>query len=340
MSGTQTGLSENLTIQDIADALNISKTTVSRAISGKGRIGEETRNRVLDYIERKGYRPNPMAKGLANNRTYNIAWVMPGDSSFTELPFFQRCMSGVIEEAGNVDYDVLITMIYGQDNTGLKRIISNRKVDGVILGRTLVNDPNIAFLKKSDVPFVVIGSTDEPDVIQVDNDHVKACRELTEILIMKGIRSIMLIGGDEAHVVNRSRRAGFESAIENMKNMNISVKSSIHMNIDNDSMTARLVDDALHDGVKCIICMDDLLCAYALDKLHRDNIEIPEDVRVASFYNSELLHNNVPAVTALQYDPLELGRTAAGKLFSLINGEEVNTLTNLPYEVLLKGSTQ
>ena len=333
-------LADNLTIQDIADALNISKTTVSRAISGKGRIGAETRSRVLDFIEQNGYRPNPMAKGLANNRTYNIAWVMPGDSTITELPFFQRCMSGVIEEASGADYDVLITMIYGHDNTGLKRIISNRKVDGVILGRTLLNDSNISFLKSADIPFVVIGSTTEPGVIQVDNDHVKACRELTEILIMKGIRNMMLIGGDEEHVVNRSRKAGYESAVENMKKMNILIKSSVHMNVDNDSMTARLVDDALHDGVKCIICMDDLLCAHVLDKLHRDNIDIPNDVRVASFYNSELLHNNVPAVTALQYDPMELGRTAAKNLFSLINGENVAALTNLPYEVLLKGSTQ
>ena len=69
----------NITIGDVADALGISKTTVSRAISGKGRIGEATRQRVLDYIRENNYKPNPMAKGLADQKTYNICWVVPGD---------------------------------------------------------------------------------------------------------------------------------------------------------------------------------------------------------------------------------------------------------------------
>ena len=70
---------KNLTIGDIAQALGVSKTTVSRAISGKGRIGEETRGKVLDYIEAHHYRPNVVAKGLAQNKTYNLGLVLPGD---------------------------------------------------------------------------------------------------------------------------------------------------------------------------------------------------------------------------------------------------------------------
>lgn len=69
------------TIADIARELGVSKTTVSRAISGKGRIGSGTRDRVLSFIEKNNYRPNPLAKGLANSRTYNICWAMPGDST-------------------------------------------------------------------------------------------------------------------------------------------------------------------------------------------------------------------------------------------------------------------
>ncbi|WP_242838992.1 LacI family DNA-binding transcriptional regulator [Butyrivibrio sp. AE3003] len=59
---------KNITIGDVAKALGVSKTTVSRAISGKGRIGNETRKRVLEYIEANNYRPNPMAKGLADQK--------------------------------------------------------------------------------------------------------------------------------------------------------------------------------------------------------------------------------------------------------------------------------
>ena len=71
------GLEKNITIADVAEALGVSKTTVSRAISGKGRIGRETRERVLAYIEEHDYKPNVIAKGLAQSKTYNICVVMP-----------------------------------------------------------------------------------------------------------------------------------------------------------------------------------------------------------------------------------------------------------------------
>ena len=83
---------QKMTISDVAEALNISKTTVSRAISGKGRIGAETRRRVLEYIEEHNYKPSVIAKGLAQSKSYNIGWVMPSDYSVVDLPFFQKCL--------------------------------------------------------------------------------------------------------------------------------------------------------------------------------------------------------------------------------------------------------
>lgn len=73
----------------MAEALGVSKTTVSRAISGKGRIGRETRERVLAYIEEHDYKPNVIAKGLAQSKTYNICVVMPGSMMLWILHFFR-----------------------------------------------------------------------------------------------------------------------------------------------------------------------------------------------------------------------------------------------------------
>ena len=67
------------TIEDIARELGVSKTTVSRAISGKGRISQATRDRVRAFIKEHDYRPNVVAKGLAQRKTYNIALLMPKD---------------------------------------------------------------------------------------------------------------------------------------------------------------------------------------------------------------------------------------------------------------------
>ena len=84
-----------MTIADVAEALQVSKTTVSRAISGKGRIGDATRQRVLAYIEANDYKPNVIAKGLAQKKTYNIALVIPGDCNLVDIPFFQNSMQGI-----------------------------------------------------------------------------------------------------------------------------------------------------------------------------------------------------------------------------------------------------
>lgn len=327
-----------ITIADVAEALGISKTTVSRAISGKGRIGEETRNRVLQYIEENNYRPSPLAKGLTESKTYNICWAMPGDSSMTSLPFFLRSMAGISDVASSENYDILLALVYNDNISHLKRIVENRKVDGVILGRTLENDPNIAYLKECGIPFVVIGSTVEEGVIQIDNDHIKACIELTSILAMKGSKKMALIGGSLGHIVNQTRKRGFE---EGLKNVGIdNDKDNIFVNCENDDDVERAVDEILRNKMDCIVCMDDGICNSVLAKLHKDNINIPQDIKIASFYNSPILDSAQPAITSLRYDPRELGAVACRTLLRYINGEDVEEKVMLGYEVLLKGSTQ
>ena len=144
---------KHITISDVAEALNVSKTTVSRAISGKGRIGTETRERVLAYIKEHDYKPNVIAKGLAQSKTFNLCVVIPGDYAVVDLPFFQEAIVGVQEIAGKHEYDILLCICNGNDIVSLKRIIMNRKVDGVILLRTLVEDERISFLKEKGIPF-------------------------------------------------------------------------------------------------------------------------------------------------------------------------------------------
>ena len=330
--------SSRITIQDVADALGISKTTVSRAISGKGRIGEATRKRVMDYIEEYGYRPSPIAKGLAQQRTYNIGWVVPGDSSITELPFFQRCMSGVIEMALSSDYDVLISMIYDDNMSGLERMITAHKVDGVILGRTLVDDPNISYLKESGTPFVVVGSTSEDGVIQVDNDNVAACKELTKSLLDSNLTKLVLIGGSDKHVVNQDRKSGFEAAIEGYnkeKSHDVEASGDIYMNSDNGVDAWKIICEALDNKSDCIVCMDDKICNIVLNILQENNIDISSNIKVASFYSSDLIAATSPGIPSLKYDPKELGMKACKILLSYIDGEQVPQKTLLGYDVLI-----
>lgn len=328
---------KKLTIGDIAKELGVSKTTVSRAISGKGRIGTETREKVLQYIEEHNYRPNVIAKGLAQSRTFNIGLVMPGDYNVVELPFFQNCMLGISKVASSMDYDVLISVVTADDISQLQRAVINHKVDGVILTRTLVEDAPAKYLKEMRIPFVAIGSTDDRSIIQIDNDHRSACRELTEKLLDQGMRKIALIGGNQSYMVTRNRLGGFLDAYRRQGLE--PEKEHIHLDVEEGSVVKELVQQMLTEGMECIIAMDDYLCSCVLNTLQQQHISVPEQIKVVSFYDSSFLENHIPAITSIQFDVEELGRMTCKTLLDIIGGEDVAEKSLLGYDISLREST-
>jgi len=332
------GVKKNITIADVADALGVSRTTVSRAISGKGRIGKETRDRVMEYIQEHNYKPNVIAKGLAQSKTYNLCVVMPGDYGLEDLTFFQQCLVGIQEVAGVMEYDVLISICKDNDISSLERIVSNRKVDGVVLMRTFVKDLQIEYLQKKQVPFVTIGSSNYRNVVQIDHDHRSACRELTSLILLKKMRKVALIGGDESHVVTQNRVGGFMEAHAELE---LPVDEHLlALNLENHVVAEKKVEELIANGAECILCLDDAICSRVLKVLREKHVKVPEDVRVASFYNSSVLANNVPSITSLDFEPKELGMVACQVLLDLIEGKDVEERTLLSYHVVLKESTQ
>ena len=330
---------KNLTIGDIAETLGVSKTTVSRAISGKGRIGQQTRQKVLDYIEEHNYSPNVIAKGLAQNKTYNLGVVLPGDTNIAELPFFQNCMVGICRAASAAEYDVLISVVTEGDITQLKRAVANRKIDGAILTRTLVDDVPMRYLKENGIPFVAIGSTDDNEVVQIDNDHRNACRDLTYRLLEQGVTKIALIGGNESYVVTGNRLQGFEDAFRERGDWD-GVKQ-IMLNVSDEISVDRILEELLQEKTECIVCMDDFLCGCVLNALQQRQIAVPGQMQVASFYDSTMLVNRHPSATSIRFDVEELGRKACELLLRILQGEEVEVeqRTLLGYEVHMREST-
>lgn len=331
---------KNLTINDIADTLGVSKTTVSRAISGKGRIGEETRNRVLQYIEEHNYRPNVIAKGLAQSRTYNIGLVIPGDYNIVELPFFQNCMLGISKIASSMDYDVLVSIVTADDISRLQRIVVNHKVDGFILTRTLVKDAPVEYLKETGIPFVAIGSTEDSSVVWIDNDHQSACRELTGRLIAQGMERIALIGGNREHMVNRYRVQGFLDACQCLEGKMPFQGEYVFSDVEDLEAVEKIVEKLLQEKIQCIISTDDHLCGCVLNILQQRKIKVPEQVKIASFYDSSFLENYMPSVTSIQFDIEELGKMTCKTLLAMIEGKEVARQSLLGYQISMRSSTK
>ena len=329
---------KNITIADIAADLGVSKTTVSRAMSGKGRIGQKTRNNVLEYIKLHDYKPNIVAKGLAQSRTYNIGVVMPVDYNMMDLTFFQECLLGIEEIAGLMEYDILLAYNKDNDISSLERIVNNGKVDGVILMRTFINDPQIELLKQKNTKFVTVGSSNYTGVIQIDHDHKNACKELTSVVLMKCSGKVALLGGDMNHVVNQNRLKGFYEGYETVgKSADINL---VDINIENNIMLDKKVEEALEQNAECILCMDDAICVRVLNKLHDVHKKVPKDVKVASFYNGIMLENYVPSITSLSFNTKELGIVTGRTIIDMIEGKNVAQKTLLPYEIVLKESTK
>ncbi|RRF96791.1 MAG: LacI family transcriptional regulator [Lachnospiraceae bacterium] len=327
-----------ITIEDIAEALGISKTTVSRALSGKGRISEATKEKVRKYAAEHDYKPNVMARGLAQRRTYNIAVVTPDDNETTALAFFHRCLVGIISGTEEHGYDVLITAERGNRVNELERIVRNGKADGVILARTFIDDKRIGYLTENNIPCVVIGSSQVEGVVSIDNDNVGGSREMTERLIKRGVKKPALFGGSSEHFVTAQRLEGFDSALrENGLEID---EDLLFMDMHDKKVLEDAIATALAAGADCLLCMDDDIAERTLKICKAKDVLIPGQVSVASFYDSPVLEQTAPAISAVRYDGQSLGRKAAETLIKMIDGVGVSDIPMEGFEIRLRESTR
>lgn len=326
------------TIEDIAQELGVSKTTVSRAISGKGRIGQATRERVLAFIKEHDYRPNVVARGLAQRKTYNLALLMPKDYVATEFLFFKDCMNGICEVASAYDYDIIISIVDGEDVSQIQRLDANRKVDGMIVSRAVVSSRVQKYLKQCKEPFVLIGPSTDPDVPFVDNKNQEAGKELTSIMLMKGMRRLALLGGNQSYNVTGSRYQGFMDA---HKELGIPVDENlIFMNMDSQMAVSDAISKLRAEEADGIVCMDDVICSMCMSSLREKKISVPAQMKVASMYDSKNLEYNNPPVTSICFDTVRLGKMACIKLLQILGENPQEDLIPLNYQVILRESTQ
>ena len=325
------------TIDDIAKELGISKTTVSRAISGKGRISEATKNRVMNYIKQINYTPSAAARSLATNKTYNIGLVIPQDSSLDEIPFFQDVMIGACEKALIYDYDTLIILADNNNIKALERSVLNRKVDGLIVTQCIKDSHVIRYLKQMQIPYVVLGNPMDDKVLSVDNDNKYASRCMMETLIGLHMKKFSLVGGNVDLYVNQSRLEGYE---EGLRGNGLEINENlIFLNQKRSDQLVNAIDSSIENEVDCIVCMDDVLCNNTFIYLQNKGINVPNDVRLVSFYDSRLLSGHKPSITSLHFDSKNLGAQGVDLLMHRINGEIAQSHVVTSFTIQMRDST-
>ena len=326
-------------MDDIASELGISKSTVSRALAGSGRISGDTIEKVEECAKKLGFRPNPVAKALAGRKTLNIAAVMPSEATGAQVMFFHECLNGIVTAAEMRGYSVLVCL-EDEEGKSLGDVLEYGKVDALVLMQLRREDRNLEILRDSGVPFVVIGSGAGSSVVQVDSRVVENCADFTYSCLSRrleaggfGDERILFVCGTLDVSANSNRLLGFLTGMERFL-----LEKSLHVNYAVCTDVSDFESDGGMDGWSVVLCSDDVVCVNVLKILRRNGIQVGPDVKIASFHDSILLESASPPVTALHVDAFALGSKAAEGAVSLAEGRKVEGMTYVDCSVEMRES--
>lgn len=326
----------DMTLDEMAKTLGVSKSTVSRALSGKGRIGEETRQRILSFAEQHRVIEIPEEEQEGNG-IGNIGVILPADIYVNGNPYFMDCLLGICETASVMDYNVLVTAATTEDISGISKLVEQQKVDGIILTRSLQNDKAAKYLTDIQFPAAMTGLCDHKEIIQVDTDNELASENMASVLIGKGFRKFALIVEDMSYRVNRKRYDGFCNAL--MKNGLSKERQIIYTGSLKAELLDAMLDNIMAHKVECIICGDDVVCTRIMSRLQAKGYKIPKDIAIAALYDSQNLHCFTPAVTAVNVMGRQVGNIVAQQIIHHLQNRKYEQKTMVDHEILLRKST-
>ena len=205
-----------MNLKTLAKTLGLSETTVSRALNGYPEVNEKTRQRVLAVARTAGYRPNPSARNLATGRTNVIGIVYPlqpgdlGDAMFLDI------VGGMSDALANAGMDLIIAPVSSPNKLdAYEHLVRDKRVDGLVVGRTRVHDERIAYLAGQGMPFVAHGRTEiEQPYAWFDYDNETGIRLAAERLLSLGHTRIGLISAPLELNFATQRRASFLAAMQ------------------------------------------------------------------------------------------------------------------------------
>ena len=205
-----------MNLRELAGLLDLSVTTVSRALNGFPEVNDDTRARVVAAARRHGYSPNLVARRLATGRAQAIGHVIPLADHQMINPIFADFLAGAGEVYSAAGYDMILSVVpEAEEADAYRTMASQRKVDGVIVHAPRMDDPRIDFLTGLGLPFLVHGRDGrlDPEYRWLDMNNRGAFLRATEHLLDLGHTRIALLNGLESLHFARRRRIGYEDAL-------------------------------------------------------------------------------------------------------------------------------
>jgi DNA-binding LacI/PurR family transcriptional regulator len=329
--------STRIGIEDVARAAGVSTTTVSRAMSGSGRLAPATRQRVRELAAAMGYQPNPTARQLARGKSGVIGALvsLPAGAAgpITDVQYFDHAIHAAMERALLHDYALIVG-----PPTQQTEVWSRIMLDGVVVFDPVLNDPVIGRLRRAGTPLVMVGRdlAGVPGDFCVDSDYVSAIRRLLDHLHDQGATRIALLCGELGESFTADCRHGYGAWCAEHKTPPI-----VRTVPPTDMRSAQAAANALSDGERpdAIVVLDEVLLPSVDRLLTTRGWRVPEDVLVAAAADGEPTVGGV-AVTTLQIKAAETAALAVDVLVALIAETPPPKQVQLvPTDVITRSST-
>lgn len=306
------------TIRDVAQRAGVSVTTVSHTFTGNGTVAPTTQRRVRAAAQDLGYRPDVIAQGLRRNRLGVIALVARQlDPSRPELLYDVDYFARFAGAAAMASLSRGLGLMLVSDPTGPQAAGAALASDGFIVTEPVTDDPLVAMLTSSGIPFVTVGEVPgRPGVGGAPHVDIESGRLTTlalDHLWDAGSRRITLITGTDRNEWNLRTTAVYERwcAYRRITPTPAHVPEGLDDRARHHAITAALGTGPAPDGVYALVSNDAL---GAVTALTARGLRVPEDARVVAGSDAESLRAAEPAISSIDLEPEELARRAVEEL--------------------------
>ncbi|MFG6114876.1 LacI family DNA-binding transcriptional regulator [Halobacillus sp. MO56] len=331
-------MKKKVTMQDIADHLNISKNSVSQAFSGKPGVGEETRRQIFQVAKKLGYQYTKKSNDSPAN-TGNIG-LIASDFAFSMTSFFGEIYLNVEEEVRKNGKNLLIQSIKKEEkeNLILPSFIENQQVDGILILSHISNE-YIQKVLATGIPTVLIDHHHpniEADAILTNNRFGSYL--VTQHLVELGHKDIAFVGDTSFSPSYQERWEGYMLALKEF-----GLEANSHLMFTDAKEEEFMINSFIQQlpaQPTAWFCVNDGLGYLVTNGLKQQGLNVPEDASVCSFDNGKLSRLSSPSITTMDIDLGLYGKKAVEKLFWRIeNPDEQYQETLLPAKLIQRKST-
>ncbi|WP_019243898.1 MULTISPECIES: catabolite control protein A [Bacillus] len=330
----------NITIYDVAREANVSMATVSRVVNGNPNVKPATRKKVTEVIERLGYRPNAVARGLASKKTTTVGLIIPDISNI----FYAELARGIEDIATMYNYNVILSN--SDENKDKELHLFNtmlgKQVDGLIFMGANITEEHMEEFKKSPVPVVLAGSLEDTGTISsVNINYEEAAYDSVCSFITRGHKNIALVVGSFAQPIDQKKIAGYKRALEE-HGMAFKEEYVVEGDFSYDSGIEAIEKLCQLDTKPTAVLVGaDEMAVGVVHAAQDQGYKVPEDIEVISFDNTKLTLMVRPQITTVVQPLYDIGAVAMRLLTKFMNKEMVEKQTViLPHRIEERNSTK